>query len=297
MVNLQSRVVSRQPAGRSPPPGADRAGAFTLIEMLVVVAVIALLISILLPSLVTARATARSTVCLSQLHQMVAAAQVYTALYSGSYPPFLDTVYSPEFEFVSYDRKIEYGWDYTRVSEGPSAPATVRPGLLWQGRTVPQIHQCPSFAGAANWQDDPYTGYNYNTSYVGTFRRRKNRTKDAGGGVVYSWEIAVRPARQDQIRRPARCAVFGDGEYGGGADKFMRSPWGAEQGARDTWASSERSAGTQGYRHLRKTNAAFADAHAESRRERFTETYEYLREDIGETCGFLSRDNSLYDLE
>ncbi len=72
-------------AGQRPP--ARRAGAaFTLIEVLVVVAIIALLLAVLLPSLATARRMAKSAVCLSQLEQQGKAAFMYAHELRGALP-------------------------------------------------------------------------------------------------------------------------------------------------------------------------------------------------------------------
>ncbi len=55
----------------------QRKEAFTLVELLVVVAIIALLVSILLPALGQARRAAKEVVCLSNLHQLGLAALAY----------------------------------------------------------------------------------------------------------------------------------------------------------------------------------------------------------------------------
>lgn len=56
---------------------SKRRSAFTLIELLIVIAIIALLISILLPSLAAARRTARNVICQSTLRQIAVAAVGY----------------------------------------------------------------------------------------------------------------------------------------------------------------------------------------------------------------------------
>jgi prepilin-type processing-associated H-X9-DG protein len=100
------------------------------------------------------------------------------------------------------------------------------------------------------------------------------------------------PAKASQVRRPAETALFGDAEYSGGANRYMRAPF---------FAPGEpavaRFAGTQGFRHRGRTNVAFCDGHVDSLKGRFTDTIPSDQSKIAPRTGFLSRDNSAYDLE
>ncbi len=237
-----------------------------------VVAVIALLLAILLPSLRQAKASARGAACLSRLRQFALAAQSYTQGNGERYPISYYSV-------VTATGSFQYAWDYTVVIDWTSGTRRLEPGLLWQQSRAPmEIHQCPSFAGKPNWAGERFTGYNYNTSYV-------------GHGAL---ESIPEPARASDVRRPGACALFGDGEWSEGANKFMRAPW---SNPGDESFSGGRFSGTQGYRHQKKTNVAFCDGHAEARRERHVKTYEAERDRIAAGTGFLSKDNSAYDLE
>jgi prepilin-type N-terminal cleavage/methylation domain-containing protein len=66
--------------------GAPR-GAFTLVELLVVISIIALLIALLLPALAQARETAHRAKCLSNTRQIGIATQSYFNDYRQHFPP------------------------------------------------------------------------------------------------------------------------------------------------------------------------------------------------------------------
>lgn len=65
----------------------QKSRAFSLIEVLVVLAVIALLAALLLPALGIARERARTVACLSNLRQIHGSIMLYTYDYEGYFPP------------------------------------------------------------------------------------------------------------------------------------------------------------------------------------------------------------------
>lgn len=239
-------------------------GGFTLIEMIVVVGITSMVAFLTLGAVSSAREAGKRTKCASNLRMMAMAAITYAQEHRG--------------EFPWGSRRVggkTVCWDFVTAADG-----SVHPGEMWDGYGISSVMQCPSYLdGNANWKDNPYTGYNYNCSYIGKVYG------DSGKRLA--------PARLAEIKDPGRTALFGDGEYRGGANKFMRAP--VRDRENDGSSKSLRLAGTQGFRHQGKTNMAFCDGHVET----LTQPYQYGGAEgfTDRGCGFISSDNSLYALE
>ncbi|MCC5847947.1 MAG: type II secretion system protein [Verrucomicrobia bacterium] len=237
-------------------------GGFTLIEMLVVIAVILLLGAMTVPMVGRALERGKTTQCLANLRAMSQGVGVFLVENQGQFPPAL----------VSGGGN-QKGWDFFISETGK-----VEPGWIWQEYGANNILQCPSFRGADNWQEVPYTGYNYNASYLG------GMFIELRGQVIRD----VPSANIAHVQHPGRTAMFGDGEYVGGTNKFMRAPL---PGPLDADFSG-REGGTQGYRHGGHTHVAFVDGRVD--RLRPVSPPSGFQGSIGEGTGFLSSDNSLY---
>ncbi|MDB5299111.1 MAG: type secretion system protein [Phycisphaerales bacterium] len=235
---------------------------FTLVELLVVIGIIALLVAILVPALAVAQEQARGVKCLSNLRQVAMAASIYCDAHRGTYP----IAY-----YIGADG-TSYSWDFTAAIV--AGKRTIIPGLLWPatGGGGLAVQQCPSYDGPLSGTSDPFTGYNYNTSFIGHGQ----------------FEDIPDPIKVAQVRHPSTVALFGDGQFYAGPDKHMRSPFPCPGDASFT----SRAAGTQGYRHQGRTNVAYCDGHAASVSDRFTATSD---PQVGAGTGFLSSDNSAYD--
>jgi prepilin-type N-terminal cleavage/methylation domain-containing protein/prepilin-type processing-associated H-X9-DG protein len=106
-----------------------RAKAFTLVELLVVIAVIAILAAMLLPALNRARAAADSTGCRSNLRQLMLALTMYV---------HDDSVYPEDDSLVS---RLQ---PYTRASFPENNYANHDPGYEYLGQRA-GIYACPGY--------------------------------------------------------------------------------------------------------------------------------------------------------
>lgn len=260
---------------------AARSRGLTVVELLVVLGCLLLLTGLVVPSLSRAGAAARSLRCQANLRQLANATFAYANIYGGHAPAAV--------LYFSTPAGIETAaWDFIHHPGGE-----VSGGPLWSFIDAgAPVLQCPDFEGSSTFGNDPYTGYNYNTSFIGAEGGFPQVAAD--GRLQDGWAVArfgLPPAAQ---RRVSETALFGDGGWKSGANKFMRAPMNTVEENISTVYG-----GGQAFRHLGCTNVVYLDGHCGCPTvpyEGELATEDLLRTIMGHPRnGFLSNDDRSYD--
>jgi len=225
-------------------PPAPRS-AFTLVELLIVIAIIAILASLLLPSLGQAKRAAGSAVCKSQLKQLAMAWIMYPEDHGGVLVPNYITGSSPN------ETSTQESW--VTGNAKMTTTDTIRSGTLFRYVGETAVYRCP--LDRYCWQTAGQTRqllWNYGLSIV------MHGGTDYGRGPALDSRVCVKIS---DVRHPVRQFTFIDKDaldavQVGGAGTFFLSPspgteWYTLPGGRH---------GGQG------ASLAFADSHAEEHR-------------------------------
>lgn len=198
--------------------------AFTIIELLAVIAIIVILAGILFPVFASARDRARATTCLSNLKQLGIASQMYIQAYDGLYMP--------------HDYRTGEFW-FGKV-EGQQVQ--IEESLLYPFLKNGHIQRCPNFSGVFKF-GGATAGYGYNYGYL-----TENWTAP---GIA-----------EGKLKRPADVVVFGDSasyEYWVDPPRVAES-----FGLFPPSSTIQFNSPSSQFRHSGRTNLVFADGHAAS---------------------------------
>ena len=127
-----------------------RPNAFTLVELLVVIATIGILAALLLPVLSQAKEKSRSTACLSNLRQVSLAIRLYTDDYSDRLPVLPDPNPYPNGVGAFYKQLVK---GYLGLT-GPASPTE-------------KVFACPSDSVLQIQSGHAFTSYTFNGYEVG----------------------------------------------------------------------------------------------------------------------------------
>ena len=258
----------RSTAPRPRPKGR----AFTLIEVLVVVAIIALLVSILLPSLRQARQVARRTMCNTNMHDLGISLNTYAQENEGYFPPtpYLGSTPTSGGPWGPADDNLFILWyrKYARNIQSFSCPATTyrvrQPERIEKVAAVNGFGVQITTAGVVGRNDFEHiaqmvsnkgfgTSYEYNGWYnrgdenpvVNWYFAKPANWKPSGwnGDKLLSTKV-LKPA-------PSRTFIMHDADESG--DVLGAPPSGADNNYPEPWDNH----GAKGM------NILFVDAHAE----------------------------------
>jgi|GEM_PF-2953920 len=114
----------------------DCRGAFTLVELLVVVGIISILAAILMPALASAKESAKRTVSLANLRQLGLAAVAYASDCDDFLPPYRNN----EITLLKYDPRVTT----TGIPTDSPDPQRLVDSLIPYTTRSPQLWRCPN---------------------------------------------------------------------------------------------------------------------------------------------------------
>lgn len=264
--------------------------AFSLIELLMVMAVIVVLIGLMLPALRSGRESARASVCGSNARQLAMANTVFARDHGQRY------VLAAEDIFVGFGGRNR--WHGVRNSPGFSADPQdnwfdpTRGPLRQYIDNGGQVKRCPSFEGHADLGGTAFEagtgGYGYNQQYVGG-------RNDLFG---FTPEAARTSATIEQVHRQAETIMFTDAalasaagliEYSFAEPPFFQLAPGEPSGSQPVPSIH--------FRHSRRVNVVWADGHVAPRRRTFTRGGEASTHAAADIGWFGPVANELFDLK
>lgn len=209
--------------------------AFTLVELLIVIAIIAILAAMLLPALTRSKATAQRIKCLSNLHQLGIATQLYWDDNAGNCFRYTSG-------FTNGGQLFWFGW-LGAGAEG-ARPFEPQTGALWPYLEGRGVELCPALNYA-----------------IGQF---KLKADGAAYGYGYNLQLSTMPGKPPipaaKILRPSDIGLLADSAQ----VNTFQSPATPEHPMLEEfyYVSTNRTEATAHFRHTERASVAFADGHA-----------------------------------